>query len=64
MVPHTAFPKCITSATKATTNTTTRVHVTIAVIGTRHQSQYFLVDSFLKCVEVNLGKKLGLLRLQ
>ena len=39
MVPHTAFPKCITTATKATTNTTTRVHVTKAVIGTRHPPQ-------------------------
>ena len=36
MVPHTAFPKCITTTTKATTNATTRVHVTKAVIGTRH----------------------------
>ena len=34
MVPHIAFPKCITTATKATMNTTTRVHVTKAVIGT------------------------------
>ena len=34
MVPHTTFPKCITSATKATTNKTTRVHVTKAVIAT------------------------------
>ena len=37
MVPHTAFPKCITTATKATTNTTTRVHVTKAVMGTQHK---------------------------
>ena len=36
-VPHTAFPKCITTTTKATTNTTTRVHVTKAVIGTQQQ---------------------------
>ena len=36
-VPHTAFPKCITMATKATMNTTTRVHVTKAVIGTHHK---------------------------
>ena len=37
MVPHTAFPKCITTATKATMNTTTRVHVTKTVIGTQHK---------------------------
>ena len=39
MVPHTAFPKCITTTTKATMNTTTRVHVTKAVIGTQHQEK-------------------------
>ena len=37
MVPHTAFPKCVTTATKATTNTMIRVHVTKAVKGTRHK---------------------------
>ena len=37
MVPHTAFPKCITTTTKATMNTTTRVHVTKAVIVTHHK---------------------------
>ena len=30
-------PKCVTTATKATTNTTTRVNVTKAVIGTPHE---------------------------
>ena len=37
MVPHTAFPKCITTTTRATMNTTTRVHVTKAVIRTLHK---------------------------
>ena len=37
VVPHTAFPKCITTTTKATINTTTRVHVTKAVIGTHQE---------------------------
>ena len=37
MVPHTAFPKCVTTATKSTTNTATRVHFTKAVIGTCHK---------------------------
>ena len=41
MVAHTAFPKCITTATKATTNTTTRVHVTKAVTGTRQYIELF-----------------------
>ena len=36
-VPHTAFPKCIATTTKATMNTTTRVRVTKAVIGTWHK---------------------------
>ena len=36
-VPHTAFPKCIATTTKATVNTTTRVHVTKVVIGTWHK---------------------------
>ena len=41
MVPHTAFPKCVTTATKATTNSTTRVHVTKVVIGTRQNNKLF-----------------------
>ena len=36
-VPHTLFPKCITTATKATMNTKTRVHVIKAVIGIQHK---------------------------
>ena len=39
-VPHTAFPKCITTATKATMNTLTRVHVTKAVTGTQQLNCY------------------------
>ena len=30
-------PKCVTTAIKATTNTTTRVHFTKALIGTHHK---------------------------
>ena len=37
MVPHTAFPKCVTTTAKATMNITTRVHVTKAVIRTWHK---------------------------
>ena len=36
-VHHTAYSKYITTTTKATMNTTTRVHVTKAVIGTQHK---------------------------
>ena len=45
MVPHTVFPKCITTATEARTNTTTRVHVTKAVTGTQQFPVSFI--SFL-----------------
>ena len=69
-VPHTAFPKCVTTTTKARMNTTTRVHVTKAVIGIHHKTGGEILDiSFLsnhmrKQMKVMKEKERGLHNLQ
>ena len=60
MVLHTAFPKCVTTATKARMNTTTGVHVTKAVIRTHQKIDGEVLD--IRFLSIHTRKQMKVMK--